>query len=263
MSLKLSFLEISWMDILDILMVTFLIYSLFGFMKGKTGVRIFLAFLSLYLFYLISSALNMKLLTKILEQLSGVGLVSLLILFQKEIRSFLLSLGRGTGSNNSLYVLLKNLLSKPSPQNLPQISNIVDALFQLSKDKIGALIVLCREDIGLHVGRGVQLDALVSTSLLLSIFQKDSPLHDGAVIVYNSRIISAGSILPVSDSTRIPREFGTRHRAALGITEQTDSLSLVASEENGKISLARTGEIIKDFDKNQLTEFLINYLQRT
>ena len=257
MNFRIGFLDVVWVDILDILLVSLLLYQLFRLMKGKVATRIFVAFLSLYLLYLLVSALNMELLSNLLGQLTGFGVVAMIVLFQREIRGFLLTIGR---QNNYLLRRITALLFGHTEEENTNTDGIIKALFLLAKRKIGALVVICKEDISSYVGKGTYLGAEISSPLLQSIFQKESPLHDGAVIVYQNRLVSAGCILPISDSVHIAKHFGTRHRAALGISEQTDVMALVVSEENGTVTLTQQAHLFENLTQEQVRKRLKAYL---
>ncbi|WP_045460209.1 diadenylate cyclase CdaA [Sporocytophaga myxococcoides] len=258
---KIGFLEISWIDILDILLVSFLLYQLYKLLKGSIAVKIFLGFLSIYLIYLVVKAAKMELLTAILGQFIGVGVIAALILFQQEIRKFLIIIGKTTAFNRSF---LKGLLwkknSQPNADGL-NLNPVIESAKILGGTNTGALIVFAKSsELKFYAESGDLMDALISKRLLIAIFQKNSPLHDGAVIIANNRIKAARCILPVSENTDLPAHLGLRHRAAIGLTEVTDSIVLIVSEETGQISLAINGKIHTNLSKSELKQKLHFYL---
>lgn len=259
LNFKIGFLDISWVDIVDVLLVTILLYQLYILMKGSIAVKVFLGLLSVYLIYLIVKALKMELLTSILDQFIGVGVIAAIILFQQEIRKFLLILGKTTFNNEKL--LIRWPWRKKIKKETFNLNPIVESAKILGGTNTGALIVFARgSDLKYYAESGDMLDAIISKRLLISIFQKNSPLHDGAVIIANNRIKAARCILPVSESDQLPGSFGLRHRAAIGMTEVTDSLVLVVSEETGQISLALDGKIETNLSKSELKTLLNKYL---
>ena len=238
-----GFLEISWVDIIDIILVSILLYQVYKLMRGSVALKVFLGFLSLYLIFLVVKAVRMELLTEILGQFMGVGVIAVIILFQPEIRKFLMLIGRTTALNREN--LVKRLFGKVSKDFQPlNLTAVIDAVKSLGGSNNGALIVFSRNSpLKFYAESGDELDAVISKRLLLSIFNKNSPLHDGAVIIYQGKIKAARCILPVSEQDNLPAQFGLRHRAALGMSEATDTLILVVSEETGQMSLVRNGKL--------------------
>ncbi|MBX9853492.1 MAG: diadenylate cyclase CdaA [Cytophagaceae bacterium] len=260
LELKLGFLEINWIDVIDVLLVSLLLYQLYKLMKGSIAVKIFLGLLSVYLIYLIVKAFKMELLTSILDQFIGVGVLAAIILFQQEIRKFLLLIGKTTFSNNE-----KSFFQWPWKKKIKKdftnLNPIIETAKILGGTNTGALIVFAKgSELKFYAESGDILDAQISKRLLIAIFQKNSPLHDGAVIIVNGRIKAARCILPVSENDQLPASFGLRHRAAIGMTEVTDSVVLVVSEETGQISLAMNGNIETNLSKSELRSKLNYYL---
>lgn len=258
--IRIGFLEITWVDIADILLVSLLLYQLYKLMKGSIAVKIFLGLLSVYLMYLIVKALKMELLTAILGQFIGVGVIAAIILFQQEIRKFLLIIGKTTlfDSEKSVFKFPWNKKVKKDVVNL---NPIIETAKILGGTNTGALIVFAKgSELKFYAESGDILDAEISKRLLIAIFQKNSPLHDGAVIISNGRIKAARCILPVSESDQLPASFGLRHRAAIGMTEVTDSVVLIVSEETGQISLAVNGQLESNLSKGELKAKLNSYL---
>ena len=256
---NIGFLEVGWVDIIDIILVSILLYQVYKLMRGSVAVKIFLGFLSLYLLYLVVKAMEMELLTNILGQFMGVGFLAAIILFQQEIRKFLLLIGRTTAFNDDIFKGLpwrKN--AKTSDIN---ITPIIEASKSLSATNMGALIVLSKSsELKFYVESGDLIDAVISKRLLTSIFNKYSPLHDGAVIIHNKRISAARCILPVTERENLPAQFGLRHRAAIGMSEVTDTLIVVVSEETGKISAVRNGFIYHNLSPLELRKKINAYL---
>lgn len=245
------------LDIIDILLVAFLLYQLYRVIRGTTAFSIFLGVFAFYLFWLMVRALNMELISSILGQVIGVGVIAMIILFQQEIRRFLLVIGNrymGQGKWN-LHQWIKIPFSE-TRMDIP-VATLVDAVEALARDRTGALIVLERKSqLSGYMEGATYLNAEVSSELLLSVFFKNSPLHDGAVIIRGEKIIAASCPLPVSDNPYLPSRLGMRHRAALGISEQTDCLVLVVSEERGVVSLADHGNLRENLSMIQLHKAL-------
>jgi len=260
MVFKIGFLSINWLDIIDVLLVSFLLYQLYKLMKGSVAVKIFGGFLSLYLFYLVVRAAQMELLSSILGQFMGVGVIAAIILFQQEIRKFLLLIGKSTSLNHGN--IFKTLLKwRKQDSDDFNISPVIDACKSMSGSGTGALIVFSRDsELKFYVDSGDLIDAEISSRLLLAIFNKLSPLHDGAVIIYKGKIRAARCILPVSENDNLPAQYGLRHRAAIGMSEATDTLILVVSEETGQLSLARNGLIWHNISGLELRKRINEYL---
>ena len=258
---KIGFLDVSWVDIIDILFVAVLLYQLYKLLRGSVAVKIFLGFLSLYLIYLMVSAAQMELLSLILGQFMGVGVLAVFILFQQEIRKFLIIIGKSTAFDREN--LFKGfMIWKKAEHNFDlSLNPILEAAKAMSASKTGALIVFSRNtELKFYAESGDILNAEVSKRLLLSIFNKYSPLHDGAAIIFKSRIVAARCILPVSENDTLPANFGLRHRAAIGMSEATDTLVLVVSEETGKMSIARNGTIKHNLSTPAIRKKITDYL---
>jgi uncharacterized protein (TIGR00159 family) len=256
------FQNIRFLDILDIILVIFLFYRIYIMIKGTAAIKIFFGIFSVYLLWLIAKALKMELLGSILGQLTGVGIIALIIVFQQEVRRGLLIIGSRHFSGKRLPVL-RFLFSKTKPVADLRIDSIIIACKNLSLSKTGALIVI-QKDVKLDSYLQIKdiIDAETSSRLLVSIFFRHNPLHDGAVIIAGSRIYAARCVLPLSEK-QLPQNLGMRHRAAAGITELTDAVVIAVSEETGSISFVKNGEITYNIDHRQLTillehEFSIN-----
>lgn len=243
-----DFLNITIADILDILLVAVLIYEIYRLIRGTTAINIFIGIVLLYVVWAVVEALNMTLLSTIMEQVLGVGLIALIVIFQPEIRRFLIRMGseifsarkRGSGKIRSFFRKYKENSSMDSAA----LDEITLACSQMSQTKTGALIVLQHVSaLNSFIETGDTINGTISCRLLESIFFKNSPLHDGAVILSSDRVIAARCTLPISDSQDIPPRYGMRHRAAVGITEATDAHAIVVSEETGEISYVTDGVI--------------------
>jgi uncharacterized protein (TIGR00159 family) len=253
----LSFIAIRFLDILDILLVAFLIYQIYNLIRGTAAFNIFIAIFTFYLLWLIVKALNMQLLGNILGQVIGVGVIALIIVFQQEIRRFLLIFGsRYISSQKFSLDHIFSFRGKAATGKV-NISAIVNACTNMSALKTGALIVITRKsDLFTYAKTGDILNADVSGRLLESIFFKNSPLHDGAVIIHKNRIWAARCVLPTTERLDIPAHFGMRHRAALGLTEKADGVVITVSEETGAISLSQNGRIETHIGPNRLRTLL-------
>ena len=257
-----GFLEGSWVDVIDILLVSFLLYQVYKLMRGSVAVTIFLGVLALYLVYLIVRAAQMELLGLILGQFMGVGVLAAIILFQPEIRKFLLLIGKTTDFNKSTTLFKNFFLGRNRyKEELFNITPIIEAAKTLGGTNTGALIVFSRDsELKFYAESGDNIDAFLSKRLLLSIFNKYSPLHDGAVIIYKGKIKAARCVLPVSESDSLPAQFGLRHRAAMGMSEVTDTAILVVSEETGQLSLTRNGRLYPNLSPLELRKHISEYL---
>lgn len=245
-------------DILDIAAVSFLLYQVYKLMRGSVAIRIFLGFLVLYLIYLMVRALDMELLSAILGQFMGVGVIAVIILFQQEIRKFLLMLGKTTLFNRENF--LRGMWQTDDALD-QMISQVVDAAKSMGGSNTGALIVFSKDsELKFYAESGDIINASLSKRLLLSIFNKYSPLHDGAVIIVGSRIKAARCVLPVTERENLPAQFGMRHRAAVGMSEITDTLVLVVSEETGQLSIVVNGEIFHNISGQEIREMIREYL---
>ena len=234
------FFEFGIKDIIDILLVAILLYYIYRLMKESRSLNVFMGILVFVVLWLVvAQVLQMRLLGSILDKFVSVGVIVLVVLFQEEIRKFLYNLGAHQRMRTFRRFFSINE-KKQDPQKLKQIiMPIVMSCMSMSKKKVGALIVIQRttplDDI---VATGESLDASINQRLIENLFFKNSPLHDGAMIIAGDRIKAAGCILPVSHDLNIPKELGLRHRAALGITHESDSIAIVVSEETGGISVA-------------------------
>jgi diadenylate cyclase len=256
---KIGFLDITWVDVVDIGLVSILLYQIYKLIRGSIAVNIFLGILALYLIYLIVRAAQMELLATILGQFMGVGVLAMIILFQPEIRKFLLVIGRGTEFRENLF---KNISHWRQPYHEDfDIQQVIEAAKTLKATKTGALIVFSRDtELKFYIETGEPLDAAVTKGLLLSIFNKNSPLHDGAIIIHKGRIKAARCVLPVSENDSLPSHYGMRHRSAIGMSESTDTLVMAVSEETGRLILTRNGKYLRALKMKQVESKILEYL---
>jgi diadenylate cyclase len=246
-------------DIIDSLLVLFIIYQLYKVLKGSLAFTILLGIITVVIFYAIVKSLNMRMLTAILGQFISLGVIGLLIVFQQEVRKFLLMIGKNSMMNNKIS-LVKLLPWNWKPEERSHQTDyrvILDSCRNMAAGRTGAIIIVASSTEMKFVGAtGEQLDAILSRRLLESIFAKNSPLHDGAVIVAHNKITAAGCVLPVSENPDLDPQLGLRHRAAIGISEQSDAISIVVSEETGGISIASQGQIFHELTDREILKML-------
>jgi diadenylate cyclase len=251
------FISIRILDVVDILIVSYLMYQFYMLIKGTAAINIFVGIFLVYVTWLIVKALNMQLLGAIMGQVIGVGVIALLILFQQEIRRFLLLIGtryfkRGTSSFERFFALHDDEKTAGV-----RIHAIYEACASMASVKTGALIVVARQSrLLMYTETGEIINAETTQHLLESIFFKNNPLHDGAVIIADDKILAARVVLPISENPNLPEKLGTRHRAALGITEHTDAIAIVVSEETGHISVAENGKLTLEIEPIALVGIL-------
>ena len=245
-----------WIDLVDLGITALLVYQVYKLLRGSIAINLFLGVLSIYAFWKVVGFLDMRLLDAILEQFLGLGVLAFIILFQPELRQFLLFLGRGRQFSENRY--WKKYVVKEADSNLDQtLLEISEAILKMAKEKVGALVCLEKgTPINFVEETGVPVDAVVSHSLLESIFTKSSVLHDGAVVVFEDRIRAARCTLPVTNKTIQPDYLGIRHRAAVGVSERSDAVCLIVSEETGAISLAHEGKLHYDISPKQFLKKL-------
>jgi len=258
------FITIRFLDILDIFSVAFLLYQLYLLIKGTVAFNIFIGLFVVYLFWLLIRALNMELLDTLMGQFLGVGVLALIVVFQQEIRRFLLLIGSNNQINKLFGMEKLFAFDKMKAASNQQLKMLVKACENMARTKTGALIVIAQKsELREFVKTGDKINARISDALLETIFFKNTPLHDGAVIIIGNRIVAARCILPVSEKRDMDPNLGLRHRAAVGITEETDAVSIIVSEEKGKISLARAGHIHVNISLAELTKILEQVLNPT
>ena len=256
--MEIGFLPITLWDLLDVTIVGFLLFQSYKLLRGSVAINIFIGVVTLIVLSWIVRSLNMELLSSIIGLLISTGVIILIIVFQPEVRRFLLLLGNNTLRQRSKF--LDTLLDREAADNQgnkESAEQLKKALFSMSKRKEGALIILNKKaNLEGIAQTGVRLNADISRPLLENIFFKNSPLHDGAMLIENDKIIAAGCILPLSDSMDLPQSVGLRHRAAVGITERTEVAAFVVSEETGTISLAVNGKLYRRLSKEKVDELV-------
>jgi len=252
----LDFIEFSFLDILDIVLVAILLYYVYKLLKGTVAINIVIGIAFIFLIWTITQALKMEMLSGILGYLLSGGVIALIIVFQQEIRKFLLMIGTTNYTNKKGFLnQLKFLQSEITIET--ETGKILKACSNMSKTKTGALIVIERTNsLDFLINNGDTMNALVNEVILESIFFKNSPLHDGATIIRDNYVVATRVVLPISDSTKIPARFGLRHKAAMGITEKTDAVCLLVSEETGEISYIKDGEFVLHESYDELNEKL-------
>ena len=253
-----GFLDITLVDIIDIFVVALIMFQVYRLTRGTNALRIVVGILIIYLLWIVTRVLNMELLSMILGQIIGVGVIALIIVFQQEIRRFLILLGTQYTNRRVSFMarLFRPRGRKVKVVGQEWIDTVVGACADMAKTKTGALIVIARKvNLLPFIEQGERIDALISASLIKNIFFKISPLHDGAMVIADDRIAAARCVLP-STEREVPMEFGMRHRAALGASEITDALVIVVSEERGTISIARKGHISRDISPAHLQVLL-------
>jgi diadenylate cyclase len=239
--------------ILDIAIVTFFIYKVIGYVKGTKLMTLFRGVLLFIVVRIIAGLLDLTTVEWLMNQVITYGVIAAVVIFQPEIRRALESLGRSTN--------LIATLDKSSSDDGYYIAEYEKAIDYMSKRKIGALIAIERtQSLQEYISTGTPLDAKISSGLLINIFIPNTPLHDGAVIVSGNRIAVTSAYLPLSESTSISKAFGTRHRAAIGLAEVSDALTIVVSEETGGVSVTENGEFYKELTKEQLHAILVKGL---
>jgi len=248
-------IHFSVMDVVDILLVAVLIYFVFKLVKNTNAIRIFLGIFVIYIIWQVVELLQMRLLADILGKFISVGVLALVVVFQPEIRRFLLLLGSRPFKDTGKLNLFKHFSARK--QSMLQIDPVVQACQRMAQTKTGALIVFGRGgDLSEIVETGEAVNSTLSSALLETIFFKNTPLHDGAVVVNGNKIVAARCILPVSSNPDIDPNLGLRHRSALGLTELTDAVAIVVSEQTGSISLVDGGNIHYNISATELRENL-------
>lgn len=257
MLLGLPDISFSPIDFIEILIIAFLFYHILLWIKSTKAWNLFKGIIVILLFVLVSAIFQMNTILWLAERTLNVGLIALVIIFQPELRKALENLGE-KNFFGKIFNFSKSDECKFSDRT---IEELIKACYAMGKVRTGALIVI-EDEILLneYICTGIDIDAILSSQLLINIFEKNTPLHDGAVIVRGDRVVSATCYLPLSDSLSLSKNLGTRHRAAVGVSEVSDSLTIVVSEETGKVSIASKGQIYHGIDADFLREKL-QYLQ--
>jgi diadenylate cyclase len=245
--------EINLIDVIDILIVSYVIYKLILLVRGTRAVQLLKGIVVVVVTWAISIWLEFNTLQWMMNQMFTVGVIAIIIIFQPELRRALEQLGRGK---------LFTRTSAEEEEYSKRIGEVIKAVNYLSKRKTGALIVFER-DTGLsdYIESGTQIGSRISSEILINIFNPNAPLHDGAVIIRQNQLIAAGCYLPLSENPFISKELGTRHRAAIGLSELSDGIALVVSEETGQISLAMNGQVVRDIKEESLISKLFDELR--
>ena len=248
-----DFIQLRILDILDIFLVSFLLYHIYKLVKGSAAISIFIGIVMIYLVWKFTQFLAMEMLSSVLGEFIGVGMFALIVVFQQEIREFLLLIGSTNFAGKRNFLKQLKLIKDSSDEILTDVDSIVKACQYMSKSNTGALIIIKRNtSLDFVKSSGDSMDITTNTPIIESIFYKNSPLHDGAMIIEDNKIVATRVILPVSNRTEIPLRFGLRHRAAAGITEKTDALALVVSEETGHLSYMKNGAFVLYESKEEL-----------
>ncbi len=263
MNLLESLTNITILDVVDVLIVAYLVYLVYKLLRGTIAINVFIGVILFYLFYLVVSYLDMKLLTAVMGKFVGFGVLFLVIIFQPEVRRFFLLIGNTLKGRLEFMENWLNLKGTKIAtfRNERAADDIVKSISELSKTKTGALIVIT-DDFGWknYSNTGVEINADVNDQLLESIFFKNSPLHDGAVIIAGDKIVAASCVVAVSQKQSLPGDLGLRHRAAVGVTESSNAMAIIVSEETGNISMAKGGKLFQNAAKSDIKSDLLNRL---
>lgn len=248
--LSMANLTMTWVDVIEIAIISFLFYHILLWIKSTRAWNLFKGIMVILIFVLLAAFFQMSTILWIAENTLSVGLLAIVVIFQPELRKALENLGDKNILRGILNISGKSEKEKFSDRT---IDELIKAVYAMGKVKTGALIVIEDEiSLGEYERTGIDVDAIVSSQLLINIFEKNTPLHDGAVIMRGDRVASATCYLPLSDSLSLSKELGTRHRAAVGISEASDSLTIIVSEETGNVSLAHRGQIYRNVDADFL-----------
>jgi diadenylate cyclase len=253
-----SLFKVTPFDVIDVLLVALIIYQLYNLIRGTLAANIFIGLAIIWGLYYVVKALQMRLLTGILEQFANVGIIAVIIVFQQEVRRFLLLVGKNASLQRNKawwqYFFGKGDAEK---NNYARIKPIIDACKNLKQTRTGALIVFAKYyDEQFYQNSCEIIEGKISKRLLESIFQKSSPLHDGAVVIADNKIKSASCILPLTEKQDLPAQFGLRHRAGIGVTESNDATAIIVSEETGEISYAKQGRVKMNISFAELEKLL-------
>lgn len=259
---SLSFLKFNFVDALDIILVGLLLFYFYRLVKGTVAINIFLGIVIIYLIFQLTVTLEMNVLSNILGNFISVGFFALIVVFQQEIRKFLLMIGSTNYTSRKSFTKYFNFLNFEEEKEIVlETSLLADSCFNMSKDKTGAIIVIERNNsLEFIKSTGDETKIELSPQIIESIFYKNGPLHDGAIILKGNTITSTRIILPVSDSTSIPKRYGLRHKAGIGISEKTDALVIVVSEQRGDVSYIKNGDFERITSSKKLQQVLTNDL---
>lgn len=255
--------SVHWINVVDFLIVVMLVYQLYRLLRGSLAFNIFLGLVVVYVVFFLVRYLKMPILSSVLKNFIDLGILAIIVIFQPEIRRFLLLIGKRTPfSRDSFFMkLLQSDRLKSYREEERMINELITALEHLSASSTGALIILAHSyKMKFDTAASTLIDGTVSAKLIESIFEKNSPLHDGALIIAGNRILAAKVILPISDNPDLPTRIGLRHRSAVGATEHSDSIALIVSEEKGTVSYAKDGKLYQDVGLDELKIILLNAL---
>ncbi|MBT8179999.1 MAG: diadenylate cyclase [Eudoraea sp.] len=248
-----NFLDIKITDIIDILLVATLLYYIYKLVRGTVAINIFIGIVIVWGFWKLTQLLDMKMISSVVGGFMSVGLIALIVVFQQEIRKFLLMIGSTNFARNRDFIKKFKFLKQEDVASKLDIDAVLKACDKMSRSRTGAILVIKRSNsLDFVKSSGDAMNVEVNQPIIESIFYKNSPLHDGAAIIENNQITATRVILPLSTERNIPLRFGLRHRAAIGITERTDAVALVLSEETGLISYINNGEFVSYKDLNDL-----------
>ncbi len=257
--LFLYFITFGITDGIDILLVAIMLYLAYNLVKGTSAVNIFIGLALIYVAYMIIKAFDLKLLSSIIGKFVNVGVIAVMIVFQQEIRKFLLYIGSNDflRKQNIKSLLKLKFNTSQTHQIYLDIEAVTNACFSMSASKTGALIIISRKsDLKFYINTGDTIDSALTSRMLENIFYKNSPLHDGAVIIEDNRLVAARCVLPVTEKENFPAHYGMRHRAAVGITENTDAIAISVSEQTGAVSLTLAGEINANLSREKFVFLL-------
>lgn len=256
------FMSFGVVDVIDILLVAVILYLIYNLVKGTSAISIFIGLGFIYLSWIVVKAFDLKLLSSILGKFVNVGVIAIMVVFQQEIRKFLLYIGSKEFLKNRNWKGLLRFTSAAEAGSSLDAEQIVEACFTMSQSLTGALIIITRKsDLKFYINSGEPIDAALTARMLENIFYKNSPLHDGAVIVKDNRIVAARCVLPVTERVDFPAHYGMRHRAAVGITELSDALAVTVSEQTGRVSLTVGGDITTNLTREKLGILLDKYMK--
>ena len=251
-----SFLNISLADVLDIVLLGMIIFIMFKWIKGTSAMSIFVAIVSLFLIRVLVGAFNMRLMTAIMDMVLDVGMLALIVIFQPEIRKFLIRLGNRYMNSAQGRAIVNRILGKGKTGSLAgseAVNDLTEACRRMAEDKTGALIVITHKNpLEEVISTGDKIDAAIHRRLIMNLFFKNSPLHDGALIITGNRIMAVRCTLPITENKNLPANYGMRHKAAIGITEESDADAVVVSEETGRISFVKGGIVTPIQNINEL-----------
>ena len=254
--------RIVWTDIVEIVIISFLVYQILIWIRDTKAWNLLKGIIVIIVFLLFAAVLHLSTILWIAEKIFSVAIIAIVIVFQPELRRALEQLGQ----KSFLAGLMPFDLNKSEEGRFSDktLSEIVKASFEMGKVKTGALIVIEQNQVLAEYERtGIEVDAVVTSQLLINIFEHNTPLHDGAVLIRGNRVVSATCYLPLSDSTRLSKDLGTRHRAGVGVSEMTDSITIIVSEETGKVSVAYEGKLTRNVNADKLRSMLLAVQNKT